>query len=337
MAFLQPDEALEFTVSVYVIVCSLGILIWDILHSLTLEYRLAFKPKLRGWSTIAYFLSRMAALGYLTGETIQHTTRFANCRLANRVLSGFFIAAKSFTALLFYFRISQVYHGCRVIIALFAGLWMVAVACYSLTWVSSTSISIGQTRLCMKVIQDARIQASIWAGLSYDTLVFLAILYKFLMQALIPGTECHFSKIFFQRSQLSYLYAVVLDIAALAVYFGAHATSSSLRLILMGPNVAVVNIMACRVYRLTKIGTRKTRGTFVGGTDLTGDNFTFKVPTTQHESISHSDSGGLSDGARTLRRISSGGHGVDESGVEAKIELVKDDRSDWSVRYGQAL
>ncbi|KAJ3512672.1 hypothetical protein NLJ89_g3396 [Agrocybe chaxingu] len=278
----------------------------------------------------------MAALGYLTGETIQHTTNFANCRLANQVLSGFFIAAKASTALLFYFRLSQVYHGCKVTIVLFAVWWMATVVCHGLTLVSATSINIGQTRLCIKVIQDARIQASIWAALSYDTLVFLAILYKFLMQALIPGTECHFTEIFFQQSQLSYLCAVVLDIAALAVYFGAHATSPSLRLILMAPNVAIVNIMACRVYRLTKFGVRKIRGPFIGGTDPTGDNFTFKVPTTQQET-SNSDLGGLSGGARTLRPTSGGGHGIDENGVEVKIELVKDDRSDSSVRYGQAF
>ncbi|GLB42201.1 hypothetical protein LshimejAT787_1102160 [Lyophyllum shimeji] len=85
MAYLPPETAYEATITAYVMVGSVGALIWDILMNVDSDYQLLFKYKITV-PTVTYFLSRTSVLVYVLMNVICHTAALPNCQVIKKWL-----------------------------------------------------------------------------------------------------------------------------------------------------------------------------------------------------------------------------------------------------------
>ncbi|KAJ3500209.1 hypothetical protein NLJ89_g9896 [Agrocybe chaxingu] len=239
MAFLDPQQAFEATFAAYVAVCTFGVFIWEALHVLKADHRLAFKQRL-SVSSAVYFVSKRV----------------------NQIVSGFLTASQSLTALLLFFRVRQVYDKSLLVTVLFLCTWASLTACYALTFGATVSVGIGDTRFCRtQQVTHTFAQVGSWASLVNGASVYGAIICR-LAGALPFATERverraqRFMAAFLQQAQVYYLIALVMNAATLIFHYAILGPpDSSFRMLLVAPNTAILNIMACRVYRKTTLGT----------------------------------------------------------------------------------
>ncbi|CAA7261599.1 unnamed protein product [Cyclocybe aegerita] len=280
MAFLDPQQTFEATFAVYVAVCTFGVsrtlfvlvirkgvdvalhmqvFIWETLHVLKADYRLAFKQKFLVSSAV-YFVSKIATFAYLLSKSIHLTTELDNCGRVNQIVSGFLTASQSLTALLFFFRVRQVYDKSLLVTVLFLCTWASLTACYALTFGATVSMGIGETRFCRtQQVTHPFAQVGSWASLVNGASVYGAIICR-LAGAVPFGTGMverraqRFIAAFSQQAQVYYLIALVMNAATLVFHYAIRGPpDSSFRMLLVAPNTVVLNIMACRVYRKTTL------------------------------------------------------------------------------------
>ncbi|KAJ3489007.1 hypothetical protein NLJ89_g11566 [Agrocybe chaxingu] len=217
MAFLPPDIAFQVTVASYILVGSLGVLIWDILNNLSSDYRLLTKYRI-GLPTIAYFISRVGSLAYVLCSTIFETYPADNCALFEKILCGLYPVAIPATSLLFFFRVRAIFDRNKVVVAFFAFMWLAVLGgCITVTR-GVTGINIGPTKYCLNFALEDYVAAAAIIPLVNDTLVFFAISVRLMtnthveynlrngIKTLVSGDYLPaFSKTLFQDGQIYYL------------------------------------------------------------------------------------------------------------------------------------
>ncbi|KAF8877157.1 hypothetical protein CPB84DRAFT_1880991 [Gymnopilus junonius] len=177
-AFTAPELASQATIAAYLIVVSLTIIIWDILHNLQDEYKLLFKEKIR-LPTIVYFMSRIGSLAYATVNIVFLSVPVDNCAQLELVGLVLYVITTSTTALLFYLHVCAVYNNHYFVRIIFALTWL-GVVRGSITIIEGvTGTHLGPTQFCLNIIAHEYIVASAIAGLVNDTTMFAAITYKF--------------------------------------------------------------------------------------------------------------------------------------------------------------
>ncbi|KAJ7716391.1 hypothetical protein DFH07DRAFT_973911 [Mycena maculata] len=267
---LPASLARQIQVSAYVFSGSTAVLFWDILNNLRSDYYMLFKQKLH-MTSAAYVVSRIASSVYVLGFTLFASYPLRACNTAHVVFDSFFPIAVSAAAYLFFSRVRAIYGGARLVSVVF-GVLMLGVFGISMTIPiagAGNAIAVGEE--CLVV----RIQAySGTAGIMimvYDTLVFLAISYRlvanFDMQQektincnwvarariLFSGSNLPaFSKSLFTDGQMYYLIAVIANVVTTLMVY-VPDISAVYHGILVIPNVALTSIMACRVYRNTRL------------------------------------------------------------------------------------
>ncbi|KAF8154858.1 hypothetical protein B0H34DRAFT_718261 [Crassisporium funariophilum] len=265
MAFLPPDIAFQVTIASYILVGSCGVLIWDILNNLSNDYRLLTKYKI-GLPTTAYFLSRCGALGYVLCSTIFETAAAGNCAVFEKILCGLYPVAIPATSLLFFFRIRAVFDRNYLVIGFFAFMWLSVLAgCITVTR-GVTGVNIGPTKYCLNFALEDYVSAAAIIPLVNDTLVFLAISWRLManshvdynvragVKTLMYGDYLPaFSKTLFQDGQAYYLSTVTLNLLTVIMLY-ISSVPITYRTMFTVPNITLMNIMACRVFRNTKFG-----------------------------------------------------------------------------------
>lgn len=168
----------------------------------------------------------------------------------------------------------------------FTFLWVGTVACALTVPVSLTSAhNVGSTGLCVEGAVPAYGSAGPISGLIHDTVVFCAITYKLLFHHIADESwssrirtffsgagMSQLSRVMLQTGQLYYLCVVILRFfsddnisdstcrttVAMNIITAACVLSPTLPLVLHGafylPNAALINIMACRVFRQLRLG-----------------------------------------------------------------------------------
>ncbi|KAF8180443.1 hypothetical protein K438DRAFT_1841862, partial [Mycena galopus ATCC 62051] len=225
---------------------------------------LLFKYKLR-WPVAAYFVSRITSAAYVIGFTIFLTSPVGECRILNLALQILYPVAVPSTSLLFFFRVRAVYGGARMVTVIFGFVWIAELATCIVVPIATGGINIGATRYCIPSELASYIGGAGITPALFDTAVFIAISFKlvqnsqteyssaskvraFLTGAYLPS----FSRSLLVDGQVYYMITVVSNITAgvLAALPEVGVTYRSLPGV---PNVMLTSVMACRVYRHTRL------------------------------------------------------------------------------------
>ncbi|KAF7355967.1 hypothetical protein MVEN_00926100 [Mycena venus] len=261
---LPPDLAGELHVASYVFAGASAVFIWDILHNLVDDYSILCKLKFQ-MSAVVYLMSRIACLVYIIGFTLFATYPLSDCHAAMVAFNSFYPISSCSTALLFFFRVRAIYNGRRAITLSFGLLWLCMVGGAITIPVSSSAVKIGSS--CVVTGLPTYVGANGLAMTVYDTSVFLAISYRLLansrveqsitpretVRALFSGADLYaFSRSLFRDGQKYYLITIFTNALTLAMVY-APDINPVYRGMGAIPNIALTNIMACRVYRNVKL------------------------------------------------------------------------------------
>ncbi|KAF7374697.1 hypothetical protein MSAN_00354700 [Mycena sanguinolenta] len=252
LAFLPPALASQFEVSRYVSGATLGAYVWDIGLNLGNDYDLLFKHRIR-FPTIVYFLSRASTLAYILACFI-YDDKHCDVVLYTGDRS---LARKS-----------------KIAYAVFSILWMAVLGAGITVPLGVRAAHIGPTLQCIDTSVPANIEISVIVPLINDTAVFLAINYCILVHMMVTDSSMARLRGFFGGTGLSALSRALLQSGQ---HFYLIATTARLVLLVVMklpqltpvyhamlsiPVLALVNAMACLVFRRIKFGLISSDGTF---------------------------------------------------------------------------
>ncbi|KAF9567219.1 hypothetical protein CPC08DRAFT_627265 [Agrocybe pediades] len=266
LAFFPPSSAFEITITGHVAAASLAIMVWDMLHTIGTDYALFTRHKVR-LPTVFYLISRLATLGFLMTTSIFNTAPVGNCQSWQQSMSWFTVIGIAATSYLFFFRVQVLYQTNKPVVGFFLFLW-VGVCCsgvISILGVSATEI--GPTQFCVNASlpKNAYIQGV--AMLIDDTLTFLAISWRLLdfslaetntfaerARVVLLGSNLpRFSRAFLKSGQQYYLTTVGFSMLA-TITISLSAVPLPYRGVVSVVDIMLLNVMACRVFRDTKLG-----------------------------------------------------------------------------------
>ncbi|KAJ7133673.1 hypothetical protein C8R43DRAFT_1022723 [Mycena crocata] len=257
----------EIQVSGYVFAGSTAVFIWDILSNLRRDYSLLFKQNIT-LATLAYFASRIGSLVYVLGFTIFATYPLEACNTAYVAFNSFYPIGVSATAFLFFFRVRAIYGGDRLVTIIFGFLWLAVLASSITIPIGGSAIASGDLTTCIVARVEGYVGSSGIIITVHDTIIFFTISYRLVsnfansqqqtrgeqVRELFSGANLPaFSKALFTDGQMYYGFTVVSNIVStLMVYI--PTVSPVYHGLMAVPNVTLTSIMACRVYRNTKLG-----------------------------------------------------------------------------------
>ncbi|KAF5329254.1 hypothetical protein D9619_009376 [Psilocybe cf. subviscida] len=266
MAFLPPDVARQVTVLAYVFVGTTSILIWDVLCHLKDDYRLLTQHRIN-LPMVVYFVARLFNLMYLIGYMVANTAPIGNCSIVIRVIQASFTIAIPASEMLFFLHVRAVYIQNRPAVWFFTFLWLCTIASSLMPVFSTTYTSIGSTEYCITngslPLYDT--EAAV-VPLVNDSVLFGALALRMLrssyqertlkgdIRAMVFGDHIPlFSRALLQNGQAYFLSTVFLNLGTVILYYN-DALPLAYRAILAFPSVLLMNIMASRIYRNTKLG-----------------------------------------------------------------------------------
>ncbi|KAK7685177.1 hypothetical protein QCA50_011540 [Cerrena zonata] len=267
MAFLPPDLANQYVAGTYLIVAVIGAWFMDVILSIPDEIRIYKKRPFR-LPDLLYFLSRIAFGGFVLTSFIISSAPLHSCPQVLVVTACFSGLTTPLNSSLFLLRIWGVFHGSKVIIGFFSLFWLSTFT----SFVSAFNIKthpIGPTQYCIVEAAPQIIAIAFIVAAAYDTLVFLAITMKIVLDSPAEGWKAKTSLLFtgekmgyisralLQTGQIYYFVAVSTNIIILAVVLN-HSVPIVFKPAVTAPMVALQNLLACRVFRLLKLGSLKT-------------------------------------------------------------------------------
>ncbi|PBK90090.1 hypothetical protein ARMGADRAFT_934733 [Armillaria gallica] len=271
---ITPALMSQSKISLCLYAATLGGYLWDIAINLENDYQLLFKHRIR-YPTLIYYMSRVFTLGYILTGFATGVTDIPNCK-AHQITSGICIVLSLiFTSLLFFLRVTAIWHNNQYVFFFFTFLWFGVIAGTITVLVGVRGAHIVTTQQCINVRVPEYHQVAVILSLIFDSCTFIAITYRILLYTSInEETARGRLRAFFGRGvpivsrnlllggQQYYLVAVCGQIVCLIlilvpglppVYRGMCAV----------PVVAVTNAMACIVFRKIKLGLITSDGTVV--------------------------------------------------------------------------
>ncbi|KAK0494584.1 hypothetical protein EDD18DRAFT_349844 [Armillaria luteobubalina] len=269
---LNAPSAAQWTASLSLYAATLGGYLWDIAINLENDYQLLFKRKIT-YPTVIYYTSRVFTLGYILTNFATRVADIPNCN-AHQIASGICnVLSQTFTSLLFFLRVTAVWNRNRYIFSFFTFLWLGVIAGAITVPVGIRGAHIGTTEQCINVRVPEYDQLSIIFPLIFDSCTFIAITYRILMFTNInEETASGRLRTFFgsgvpivsrnllRGGQQYYLVAVCGNIICL-VLVRVPGLPSVYRAMVTIPILAIINAMACIVFRMIKFGLITPDGT----------------------------------------------------------------------------
>ncbi|KAJ6454636.1 hypothetical protein C8R45DRAFT_1189214 [Mycena sanguinolenta] len=263
LVFLPPALASELEVSHYLHAATLGAYLWDIGSNLGNDYTLLLKHRVR-FPTTVYFISRAFTLAYILTifvcEGCQLKTAMPQW-LASKSASYF----QTSTALLFFLRVTEVWYPNRIAYVVFLILWMAVLGAGITVPLGVHAAYIGPTQ-CIITTPPAITEVAAIMPLINDTAIFLAINYRILAHTIAADSSMARLRVFLggkalstlsqallQTGQHFYLIAVVTQIILL-VLLKLPYLSPVYRTMVAVPGLALINAVACLVFRRIKFG-----------------------------------------------------------------------------------
>ncbi|KAF7373778.1 hypothetical protein MSAN_00589500 [Mycena sanguinolenta] len=262
LAFLPPALADQFEQLRYLFAATLGAYVWDIALNLENDYALLFKHRVR-FPTIVYFLSRAFTLAY--------------------ILACF---------------VNAIWHPSKVAFAVFSILWIAVLGAGMIAPLGIRSTHIEPTMQCINTALPANIEVTAIMPLINDTAIFLAINYRILAHTIVADSRLARLRVFFGGPALSTLSQALLR-SGQHFYFIAVATHITLLVLLKLPQltpidhamfgipaIALINAMACLVFRRIKLGLISSDG--ISSPPITGLSQDFHATATPRSLPLHS-------------------------------------------------
>ncbi|KAJ6454577.1 hypothetical protein C8R45DRAFT_1082653 [Mycena sanguinolenta] len=273
LAFLPPALASQFEVSRYVLAATLGAYVWDIGLNLGNDYALLFKHNVR-FPTVVYFLSRAFTLAYILASFIFAVAPVENCNALVLGISIGVVLSQTSTAMLFFLRVTAVWHPNKIAYMVFSILWLAVLGAGITDPVGIRAAHIGPTKQCIDTLIPTNTEVTGIMPLINDTAIFLAITYRILDHTIVADSPMARLRAFFGGRGLSALSRALLE-SGQHFYLIAVATHLTLLFVLKMPQLspvyhamlafpgfALVNAMACLVFRRIKFGIKSSDGTF---------------------------------------------------------------------------
>ncbi|KDR72366.1 hypothetical protein GALMADRAFT_229145 [Galerina marginata CBS 339.88] len=265
MAWLAPDVAYQTTISIYIYVGSLAVMLWDMISNVKADYVLCTKYRI-GLPTIVYGISRLGTLAYILAATIFESAPTGNCAIFEKVVDGLFPLAVSSTSFLFFLRVRAIFIHNKAVVAFFAFMWLTVLAGTLTATQGVAGGEIGTTKYCTHVKMEHYISAAAITPLVHDTLVFLAISWRLMMNSYIDislkgGVRTLFfgeylpalSRALLQDGQVYYLTSLSTNLLIVIMLY-VSSEPITYRTMLPAPNNVLINALACHVFRKTKFG-----------------------------------------------------------------------------------
>ncbi|KAF9460055.1 hypothetical protein BDZ94DRAFT_1238746 [Collybia nuda] len=188
MAVSPQDQAFQKSITEYVAVGGLSVMLWDILTHLQADYRLFLRlqTNLPMW---IYLSSRIVSSNgllnpsrwttLLYGLLMDIATPIEDCAALARVACVVYHLTLSSTALLFFLRVRAIFHQNRQVTIVFFILWLAVVGGSLTAVVIISGTHIGNTSYCVFADVKSFITASANISLAlFDTCVFIAITWQ---------------------------------------------------------------------------------------------------------------------------------------------------------------
>ncbi|KAF8160223.1 hypothetical protein K438DRAFT_1860027 [Mycena galopus ATCC 62051] len=273
ISLLPGEVAKQVELWRYVGVGTAAIFIWDILSNLKGDYELLFNNRVH-WPVATYFLSRITTAVYVIGFAIFLTYPVGACRALDLGLQSLYPVAIPSTSLLFFFRVRAVYDGARTITIIFGLMWITELATCIIVPFATGGVNIEPTRYCIVSEVPSYSGAVGMVPAVFDTAVFIAISYKLVGNAYIETERVRafftgaylpsLSKSLLVDGQVYYFITVLGNIAA-GVMVGIPNMGIPYRLLPVLPTVMLTNVMACHVYRYTRLNLSQQSVVFPSG------------------------------------------------------------------------
>ncbi|KAJ7466249.1 hypothetical protein B0H11DRAFT_1733394 [Mycena galericulata] len=265
MAFIPLELAYQFTISVYILVGTLGAYIWDILSNLQHDYKILSTGKV-GPATAAYFFSsRRSVYLYILRFTDISAFPLNQCNLAQLLIDICYAIAVPANCLLFFLRARAIFNRNPYLITVFFCLWLSVVGSAFTVPAAGKAGTIGPTKYCTTVTTISFAVSAI-TFLVHDTTIFLAISLRLFgnahvdhgfqrnLRAFLTGEYLpSFSRGLLKDGQLYYLSAVTANLVVVAMFYN-QAMPDIYRVMFTAGSVMVTNSMAGLVFRNTKLG-----------------------------------------------------------------------------------
>ncbi|KAJ6454641.1 hypothetical protein C8R45DRAFT_846466 [Mycena sanguinolenta] len=265
LAFLSPALASQVEVLRYLYAATLGAYVWDIGLNLGNDYTLLFKHRVR-FPTIVYFLSRVFTFAFILTSFAFQVAPVENCNALSVGLGVCLVLSQTSTALLFFLRVTAVWYPSKIAYAVFSVLCMAVLGTGMVIPLGDRAAHIGPTTQCIIETTPASTQFVVIIPLINDTAIFLAINYRILAHTVVADSSMARLRVFFSGQALSalsqallqtgqhfYLIAVVTHIVILVLLKLPHLSPIYHPMVAI-PGMALVNAMACLVFRRIKFG-----------------------------------------------------------------------------------
>ncbi|KAF7373757.1 hypothetical protein MSAN_00587200 [Mycena sanguinolenta] len=279
LAFLPPALADQFELSRYLFAATLGAYVWDVALNLGNDYALLFKHRVR-FPTIVYFLSRVFTLAFILSSFIYTVAPVKSCDALVLGYSICLVLSQTATAMLFFLRVTAVWHPSKIAFGVFFILWIAVLGAGMIAPFGIRSTHIEPTMQCINTALPANIEVTAIMPLINDTAIFLAINYRILAHTIVANSRLAHLRVFFGGPGLSTLSQALLR-SGQHFYFIAVATHITLLVLLKLPQltridhamfgipaIALINAMACLVFRRIKLGLISSDG--ISNAPMTG-------------------------------------------------------------------
>ncbi|KAK7683724.1 hypothetical protein QCA50_013100 [Cerrena zonata] len=258
-------------------VCSaiLGALFWDIIMSSGEDIKM-FKKGPFNTANAVYVLSRVVTLTNATAALIFYTASHISCSKAFQIVAWLGAFAAPINALLFLIRVTGVYHDSRPAIMVFTILWLSTLTSLAAPW-GFHGIKIGPTSFCIPTGFGKFDGVPFILITIFDTVVFIAITIRVLSISMVNTWRSRLRAFtsgqgmgkltgaLLQTGQLYYLVTVGVNFASVIILLGGIGEPAFQTMVTM-VNIALQNAMACRVFRLLKLGVIHDTPTSFGDT-----------------------------------------------------------------------
>ncbi|KAJ6454610.1 hypothetical protein C8R45DRAFT_599735 [Mycena sanguinolenta] len=266
LAFLPPSLATQLEVSRYIYAVTLGAYVWDIGLNGGSEYALLFKHRIH-WPTIVYFLSRIFTLAFILATFVFEVAPVPNCSAIVLAWSICSVLSQSTTAMLFFLRVTAVWHPSKIAYTVFFILWLAVLAGGITAPIGVRAGHIGPTMQCITTDVPGYVEVAAIMPLVNDTAIFFAITYRILANKMAGDSRAARMRVFFgggtglstlsqallHSGQHFYLVAVVANVALL-VAVKLPQLPPLYHAMLTVPCLTLINVMACQVFRKIKFG-----------------------------------------------------------------------------------
>ncbi|PBK91720.1 hypothetical protein ARMGADRAFT_876994, partial [Armillaria gallica] len=260
-------------VSLCLYAATLGGYLWDVAVNLENDYQLLFKHRIR-YPAVIYYMSRVFTLAYIITSFAPRVADIPDCNAMYIALGICNVLTQTFTSLLFFLRVTAVWHKNRYVFFFFTILWLGVIAGAITVPVGIRGGHIGTTQQCINIRVPKYDQLSVIMPLIFDSCTFVAITCHILLYSCVEETARGRLRAFFGRGvpiisrnlllggQQYYLVAVCGNVICL-IFIVVSGLPPAYRGMLTIPILAINNAVACILFRKIKFGLMTPDGTVI--------------------------------------------------------------------------